>query len=549
VLVYGDPARTVASDCLLAEIRAALAAPPEPDRLTSALIAAGELAQGVADAEFEARGFDDLTPAQAATMALATCVARRLLGQRSEAPSFPPLPPEVRCKTPEGYAFYAVYPQAYAAAARAQHWDAPPLAIGLRSIGTSLASAVAAATGGTAISLRPGGHPFRREVRVSQRLRDRIARHLGPFAIVDEGPGLSGSSFGACADLLESLGVPVDGIVLMPSHAGEPGPQASASHLERWRRATRLVGDFERWVAGEPIAGSFADLTGPVRAIEDLSAGRWRGDRPRRDWPPAVIAQERRKYRITTPRGVFVARFAGLGRIGEGKFARGRRLHAAGFTPEPLGLRAGFLLERWTPGAPLDLARDRMAFLAHLARYLRFRATRFPAPQGAGAAPGELCEMARVNASGLCGPAHGAQAQARVRSLARLPLRPAYVDARLHAWEWLRTPDGFIKTDAIDHAEAHDLIGCQDIAWDVAGAAVEFDLSPAEVAALGQAAGATPAAVDAFRVAYAAFQGGLWAMAADAAADDERPHLTAQRDRYAAALHRLASQGATCGTR
>jgi hypothetical protein len=57
----------------------------------------------------------------------------------------------------------------------------------------------------------------------------------------------------------------------------------------------------------------------------------------------------------------------------------------------------------------------------------------------------------------------------------------AATDNRLHQWEWLIRDDGSIlKTDAIDHCSAHDLVGCQDIAWDVAGAIVEFDFSASE---------------------------------------------------------------------
>ena len=33
-----------------------------------------------------------------------------------------------------------------------------------------------------------------------------------------------------------------------------------------------------------------------------------------------------------------------------------------------------------------------------------------------------------------------------------------------------------LKTDALDHHAGHDLVGAQDIAWDVAGAIVEFRL-------------------------------------------------------------------------
>src|SRR5690606_12782471 len=87
-------------------------------------------------------------------------------------------------KTPEGYGFYAVHPHDYFAAAASYSWPSPPLAIGLRSIGTSLAAAVAAATGGTAMSVRPAGHPFSRELRLSAALTARLAAHEGPYAVV-----------------------------------------------------------------------------------------------------------------------------------------------------------------------------------------------------------------------------------------------------------------------------------------------------------------------------------------------------------------------------
>ena len=44
--------------------------------------------------------------------------------------------------------------------------------------------------------------------------------------------------------------------------------------------------------------------------------------------------------------------------------------------------------------------------------------------------------------------------------------------------EWIRTTSGWIKTDALDHHNDHLLPGNQDIAWDIAGAAVEFGLRP-----------------------------------------------------------------------
>ncbi|HEX8470185.1 MAG TPA: hypothetical protein VF633_03655, partial [Brevundimonas sp.] len=49
---------------------------------------------------------------------------------------------------------------------------------------------------------------------------------------------------------------------------------------------------------------------------------------------------------------------------------------------------------------------------------------------------------------------------------------------------WLRSADGgLLKADALDHDVEHDLIGPQDLAWDVAGAAVELGFSATALAA------------------------------------------------------------------
>jgi hypothetical protein len=59
-------------------------------------------------------------------------------------------------------------------------------------------------------------------------------------------------------------------------------------------------------------------------------------------------------------------------------------------------------------------------------------------------------------------------------------LRRVQTDNKLPPWEWLLLPDGrVLKSDAIDHHQAHDLIGSQDIAW-VAGAIVELGISQQE---------------------------------------------------------------------
>jgi hypothetical protein len=55
--------------------------------------------------------------------------------------------------------------------------------------------------------------------------------------------------------------------------------------------------------------------------------------------------------------------------------------------------------------------------------------------------------------------------------------RPVALDGRMLAHEWIRTPSGYLKVDAIDHHDDHFFPGCQDIAWDLAAAALELELS------------------------------------------------------------------------
>jgi hypothetical protein len=129
---------------------------------------------------------------------------------------------------PEGYAFYALHPALYAAAA-ARLPPADWRVIGIRSIGTGLAAVAASALRAPPpVTVRPGGHPFSRELRLAPELKAEWAAHDGSFAVVDEGPGLSGSSFGAVADALERLGVPRERIAFLPGHGGDLGPSSLA---------------------------------------------------------------------------------------------------------------------------------------------------------------------------------------------------------------------------------------------------------------------------------------------------------------------------------
>ena len=75
MLVYGDRVRTAAPANLLAQLAALDGG--GCDRRTEALIVAGQLAQGLADAEMEASGADDATPLQAAAPSTSASASAR----------------------------------------------------------------------------------------------------------------------------------------------------------------------------------------------------------------------------------------------------------------------------------------------------------------------------------------------------------------------------------------------------------------------------------------------------------------------------------------
>jgi hypothetical protein len=121
--------------------------------------------------------------------------------------------------------------------------------------------------------------------------------------------------------------------------------------------------------------------------------------------------------------------------------------------------------------------------------------------------------------------------------------RRIHTDNRLHAWEWIDAgPAGILKTDALDHASSHDLVGRQDAAWDIAGAAAEFDLSPDEAERLrrfvqeGSGHRVSPARLAACAIFYPAFQIGLWTLAAQTADAEARPAINDLLARYAKRL-------------
>jgi hypothetical protein len=152
----------------------------------------------------------------------------------------------------------------------------------------------------------------------------------------------------------------------------------------------------------------------------------------------------------------------------------------------------------------------------------------------------------------------------RLPEIARLA-RPVLTDNRMHAWEWLVMPGGkILKADALDHHRGNDLVGPQDVAWDLAGAAVELDIGPGGLGgqglgddglerladAVARRSGRTRTGrlqLDFYTLAYLAFQIGrhtLAAEAVEASAPEESAALRAETARYAGHLRRAITGSA-----
>ncbi|PVE25729.1 hypothetical protein DC522_02825 [Microvirga sp. KLBC 81] len=571
MLVYGDVecVETVGErqTAIANHLREMDALPPGSERhaaLVSAFIGTSELVQGLIDTDSRMRGLDALSPVHVSGMECLSLLAQAILRSwqsgfsraslpvsfRNKLLSFDP-DQTIRTKRAEGYAFYALYPESYVEAARRSGLGSNTRVIGIRSIGAGLSAIVAAAiTASPAFTVRPMGHPFRREVKVDPAVTAMLTRDAAAaFAIVDEGPGLSGSSFGAVADWLEGAGVARERIHFFPSHAGPPGPQASPHHRERWSSVSRhfvsmdelLLSDesraLPRWV--ESLTGALQN------GLEDISGGSWRALRyGERDWWPAAnIQQERRKFLARTEDATWLVKFAGLGESGSRKYRIAQQLHHAGFTPEVAGYRHGFLVERWH-GDALSLDQqpvERDKLVRQIGAYLGFRARHFPAEPHQGSSLAELREMAHYNTRQALGEQTAStldQALPRVDGLSR-HVRRVFTDNRMQPWEWLVIGDQLIKTDALDHCATHDLVGCQDITWDIAGAAVEFSLSAQDIDLLctiveEESGHPVSPALHSFLVpCYLAFQIGAHAMAADALkGNEEENRLRLAVERY-----------------
>jgi hypothetical protein len=357
----------------------------------------------------------------------------------------------------------------------------------------------------------------------------------------------------ATAEALVRGGLPPEGISFFPGHANEPGGAGGEDVLAWWRSAPRYVASTDSLTfGGRSLTDALAALL-PQRVvqIDNYSGGVWRGHvyADSSEWPAIPNFFERTKFCCTLESGGRVLfKYLGFGSMSpelvDTAEAAQRLLQARaaqGIGPAPLYSAYGFVALPWVEGVPLtldsapaDLEQTIGAYIAHTA--------------GPALADGELeasiarlSEMIYVNTKEALGEQAADIARYRCPTAQRSPA--CCGDGRMQPHEWIRTPGGsLVKVDSVGHDSDQTLVGSQPLAWDLAGAMVEWRLdAPASerllrafYAAGGQ--GIHAGDLQFYRLAYTAFRAGQCALAAEVHDPYERERLLAAYATYRSQL-------------
>lgn len=434
--------------------------------LIEVLLRAGELECALAD----------LGSAAAGPVALLTeSLARRLVSAPGEPtnlfdlPVLPPLelPATLPLSPPEGFAFYALHPLDFAdMVAGCEIAGRCAAVVGIRSIGSTLSAVVMAALErrGVAVrrlTVRPKGHPYDRRTEFDPSEREWVARQqkLGAdFLVVDEGPGMSGSSFLSVGEALRAAGAAR--VQFLCSRQPNVNALCAREGSRRWSGFRALY------------AAPATHL--PAEAKIYLGGGYWRHELMGREterWPASWSQMERLKFLTADRSRVF--KFEGFGRFGAAMAQNWCRVSESGFAPAVESAGDGFLSYPFVRGDILAAPELDAELLERMADYCAFRSWEFRSAEPAG--NHELEVMLRFNVAEEFGVELGDRAC--------LPPggRAVLVDGRMLPHKWIRRAENsegrrYIKCDVASHGDDHFFPGrATDIAWDLAGTIVEWN--------------------------------------------------------------------------
>ncbi len=470
-LIFRDSRRRVGAADLVARLSTELqqlSSPASLGQLLHVLLLAGELECALADAPAPA---SDAAATSQLTSLLADVALRCEWRNRPQDASL--LAHDCRqilqrisyagpvsVSAPEGFAYYALHPLDYADLLARLRFNHPhAFVVGIRSIGTTLSAVLRAKLRQLGIAaerttVRPTGHPYERTCEFTPPQRQAIAHARAAGAeilICDEGPGRSGSSLLSVAEALEQQGVLKDRIVILCSHEPDVRVLCAPDAERRWRRFRYAATGMTRRL--------------PPNAAEYIGGGEWRHLlAPNGSWPAVWPQMERLKYLSCDKRELLT--FEGHGPYGAPARARNQALSDSGFGVPYLGHEAGFGRHLLPQGRLLRKTDLTPALLAHMAKYCAWRGREFRA---ADVDCGELEIVTRSNLVREFGMAHD--------GLELAVERPTICDNRMASHYWLAADGQVLKLDAALHGDDHFFPGPCDIAWDLAGVIVEWQLS------------------------------------------------------------------------
>jgi hypothetical protein len=496
MLVYADQKMKVNPASFFAHLLKVLSS-TDPSSLESnrnLLIEAGMLESGLCDELFPAE--DSITPMTSQLrrllISLARMYCRSLKGvylkpleafQTLGSLMRDQIPEQITIKIPEGFAYYGLYPETYIKAAEKFCSDFPKdsaVCIGIRSIGTSLSALIAATLQEfgwqvESFTMRPQGHPYVRRAKFSPKLKNKIWRwRRSKFLIVDEGPGLSGSSMTCVAKELTELGINKEDILFFPSSDQSPDILLNQDAKTIWKEHRKYVCSFESLFEREQELSIF-----PNMISVDISAGKWRNlfYDTKRDFPATNPYHERRKYLLRKENQVLLAKFAGFKVFSNHRLEIAKKLGELGFSPQVVNSEGGFFVYQFVPGTPLRFNEKTFGLIDQMARYVAAR-------REIGFIKNHnnldlMMNMIDVNVEEGLGHEWREKLQQCEWSMDELSRAgSSAVDGKMLPHKWIRTEKGYMKTDSVDHHCDQFLPQSQDIAWDVAGVLTEFNLTP-----------------------------------------------------------------------
>lgn len=565
--VYGDADEEISLSDLLARLERRIASTDfnSLESVRALLIEAGQVEQAIADAEEEV-GQELVQQAVDTTDWAATLFCGLYFGIRPETntPKTPASDKSVSltAKTPEGFAFYALYPEQYCTSTARwaeQRKERSAIVVGLRSIGTTLSAVIKATLrikgwDCTRVAVRASGHPFERTVELPALPTVHWA------LVVDEGPGMSGSSMAGVAQALQAKGFAANRIVFFPAHENGPGDAASENVRSWWERIQSVTTPLlnTRWneaTLQEQLIEASAELLPAVEdrdvraaVLEDCSGGLWRrfafGDEAH--WPAVAAQFERMKFLARAESGAVLWKFLGLApnRADSELTTMGKR---AKYTNSPAPLRTcnGFVAMPWIEGERL-MSDGADEMLQTLARYIADSVQEPLAQNKALESTRRIGDMTSFNLREAFGAGWPRSLNRFVERFRPTSHVPCYGDGHMAPHEWVRTDEAKVfKTDAVGHDCDHTLVGQQAVHWDVAGVIVEWGLNEPQVDQFVRDCDHVGVSISEeellfYQLAYGAFRLGFCTMNQGLTNNaSEKNRLRAAANRYGMLLRRL----------